>query len=206
MKRVTFAMAAIATLVLGPAARAQTLESSTSTIDFGVAAGISFPSGDLGDFTGTGWHLMGLVGWQPATMPVGFRFDLMYTGLPGKEITIPGGGEVDGPDARVIAGIANVELDLSRLSGTAYRPLQNQNEPGSASVYLQGGLGLYNSDSEDTDSETDLGLNVGGGVNFFLAGLRTFAEAKLHNIFADDDFSARIITATFGIRFGGRTQ
>jgi hypothetical protein len=202
MKRVTFAMATIATLVLGPAARAQTLESSTSTIDFGIAGGITFPQGDLGDFTGTGWHLMGLVGWQPATMPVGFRFDLTYFGLPGKEINIGGGQEVDGPDARVIAGLANVELDLSRLSGTA---MQGTNEPGSASVYLTGGLGVYNRDGDDIDGETALGLNVGAGVNFFLAGMRTFGEAKLHNMFADD-ISTRLIVASFGVRFGGRTQ
>ncbi|HJR43059.1 MAG TPA: outer membrane beta-barrel protein [Gemmatimonadaceae bacterium] len=204
MKRVTFAMTTIALLVAVSSAHAQEM-GSASTVDFGVAGGITFPQGDVGDFTKTGWHLQGLMGWSPPTMPVAFRFDLMYHGLPGKEINL-GGGSVEGPDFRVLAGTANVELDLSRLTGTAISNLrQSTAEPGSASVYLTGGVGVYNSKIEDFDSETDLGINVGGGVNFNLAGLRTFVEGRFHNIFSDGE-SARMIPITVGIRFGGPTS
>lgn len=204
MKRVTFAMSTIALLVSVSTARAQEMGSAASTIDFGVAAGVTFPQGDVGDFTKTGWHLAGLVGWTPPTMPVGFRFDLMYHGLPGKEINT-GGGSVEGRDFRVIAGTANVELDLSKLTGTAMRNLRQAAEPGSASVYLTGGVGVYNGKVEDFDSSTDFGINVGGGVNFNLAGMRTFAEGRFHNIFSDGE-SARIIPLSFGVRFGGPTR
>ncbi len=203
MKRVMFAVTALALLGTATTVRAQ---DTTSPVDFGVAGGISFPMGDLGDFTKTGWNLSGLVGWQPATMPVGFRFDLMYNSFPGKDINTGKGGSVSGPDARTIAGIANVELDLSRLGGTAASPMQAAGrEPGTVGVYLTGGVGLYNSKVEDFDSSTDFGINVGAGLNFNLAGMRTFAETRFHNIFSDGE-SVRFLPVTIGIRFGGPTQ
>lgn len=204
MKRVVFAVTALALLGTATTVRAQ---STTSPVDFGVAGGISFPMGDLGDFTKTGWHLAGLVGWQPATLPLGFRFDLMYNRFAGKEINT-GKGTIDGPDARTIAGTVNVELDLSRLSGTAASPLQAAGrEPGTVGVYLTGGVGLYNSDVdvEGSDASTDFGINVGAGLNFNLAGMRTFAETRFHNIFSDGE-SVRFLPVTIGIRFGGPTQ
>ncbi|HJU88293.1 MAG TPA: hypothetical protein VJ672_02820 [Gemmatimonadaceae bacterium] len=204
MRRVTFAMCTIALLVSVSTARAQEVGSAASTIDFGVAGGITFPQGDLGDFTKTGWHIAGLVGWTPPAMPVAFRFDLMYHGLPGKEINI-GKGSVEGPDFRVFAGTANVELDLSKLTGSAMSNLRQAEEPGTAAVYLTGGVGVYNGKVEEGDSETDFGINIGGGVNFNLAGMRAFAEGKFHNVFSDGE-SARIIPLSFGVRFGGPSQ
>jgi hypothetical protein len=204
MKRVTFAMSTIALLVSVSTARAQEMGGAASTIDFGVAGGVTFPQGDIGDFTKTGWHLAGLVGWTPPTMPVGFRFDLMYHGLPGKEINL-GKGSIEGSDFRIFAGTANVELDLSKLSGSAMGNLRQAAEAGTASIYLTGGVGIYNGKIEDGDSETDFGINVGGGVNFNLAGMRAFAEGKFHNVFTDGS-SARFIPISFGVRFGGPTQ
>jgi hypothetical protein len=203
MKRALSAMATIALLAATSTASAQTMEDGASNIDFGVGAGVTFPQGDLGDFTKTGWHIAGMLGWRPATMPVGFRFDLAYHGLSGKDIDLGTGGEAEGPNVRVIALTANAELDLSRLSGSAMKFRQSgSGEEGSASVYLTGGVGAYNGKIEDGDSETDLGINVGAGVNFFLAGMQAFVEGRFHNVFSDDT-SVRMIPITFGVRFGG---
>ena len=205
MKRALYATT-VALLVAASTAGAQEVGGgTTSTVDFGVAGGITFPQGDVGDHTKTGWHLQGLVGWTPPAFPVSFRFDLMYHGLPGKDINIGTGPSIEGPDFRTIAGTANVELDLSKLSGSAIRNLQSTNEPGSASVYLTGGLGVYNSKVEDQGGNTDFGINVGAGVNFFLAGMRTFVEGRFHGIFTDGE-SARLIPITVGVRFGGPSR
>ncbi len=67
---------------------------------------------------------------------------------------------------------------------------------------------MYRSSSEasvggvsgDSDSSNDLGIAVGGGVEFRLAGFSTFAEARVVNVFGDND-SSRWIPVTFGIRF-----
>src|SRR5688500_16287630 len=51
----------------------------------GLAAGATFPVGDLGDATSTGFHVLGTLSISgTATTPLGFRVDGMYNSLSGK--------------------------------------------------------------------------------------------------------------------------
>jgi len=79
----------------------------------------------------------------------------------------------------------------------------------SATPYVMGGAGWYNtkSDEEGAESSNNFGLTGGVGARFALSGFSTFAEVRFHNVFGnkneatDDRPSLRIIPLTFGILF-----
>lgn len=146
----------------------------------GFAAGATVPIGDLGDATSTGFHVLGTLAISgSATMPLGFRIDGMYNSLSGKS---------DGPGVNIWT--VNGNLVYAIPGGTTATP------------YLIGGAGWYNSkaDESEAESSSDLGINVGIGARFALSGFSTFAEVRYHNIFADPN-SAQMIPITFGILF-----
>jgi opacity protein-like surface antigen len=181
MSRRVIALAALAAaLVTAPAA-----VEAQSPVRFGIAAGATFPTGNAGDLFDWGYHLNGIVSGRPAVSPVGLRGEVMFHSLQGKEIDAGEFGSVDVPNARIIAGLVNAEIGLS---GTGLRP------------YFIGGLGMYNIGGEDIDSETKFGFNLGGGIEFMLSGLSTFAEIRYHNIMTDGE-STNIIPISFGIKF-----
>jgi hypothetical protein len=51
-------------------------------------------------------------------------------------------------------------------------------------------------DAPDVDAETDMGFNIGGGLDFGLAALKLFAEARYFSV-GDADF----LPITVGLRF-----
>ena len=172
-------------LVAAGTAGAQDL-GATRAVSFGIAAGATMPTGDYGDFFGTGFNVMGTLGVQPAFMPAGVRFDVAYHSLPGEDVF----GE-DGEDATILSGTANVLLSVSNTGGM--RP------------YLIGGVGLYRLDAGGDETPTEFGLNGGGGIEFGLAGFSTFVEARFHSVFTDDegeDFgNLNLVPIVFGLRF-----
>jgi hypothetical protein len=119
---------------------------------------------------------------QPAFVPVGVRFDVMYHGLGGKEL----GLGLENPDLKVLAGAANVVLTTAN-TGTV-RP------------YVLGGVGLYNLSCDGCESETKFGLNGGGGIEFGVGGFNTFVEARFHSVFTED-VKTNLVPVVFGLRF-----
>jgi hypothetical protein len=160
----------------------------TRAVSFGIAGGATIPVGDAGDLYDTGFNLMGMLNVQPAFVPVGVRFDVMYHALGGKDVaTLPGGGgSVGVPDLRVLAGAANAVLTVSN-TGTV-RP------------YVLGGVGLYNLSCDGCESETKVGLNGGGGIEFGVGGFNTFVEARFHSVFTEE-VNTNLIPVVFGLRF-----
>jgi len=51
-----------------------------------------------------------------------------------------------------------------------------------------------------SESDTNLGIQLGGGLTFQLSGFSTFLEAKYVNAFTEGD-NATWIPITFGVRF-----
>ena len=167
-----FVLAALGTLSGSAQAQRRT--------SFGFAAGATFPVGDLGDASSTGFHILGTLAVSgSASMPVGFRLDGMYNNLSGKS---------SGPDISVWT--VNGNLVYAFPGGTTVTP------------YIIGGGGWYNTKSDESGSEAsnDIGINVGLGARFALSGFTTFAEIRFHNIFSDPN-SAQMIPLTFGILF-----
>jgi opacity protein-like surface antigen len=180
---------ALATAVSAGAVGAQ----GTRPFSLGVSGGLSVPTGDTGDGLNAGFNVAGHLGLQSSALPIGLRFDLAYNRW-----------DLESVDAsfRSLAGIANVMLNFPRPSGSTVRP------------YVSGGLGLYNTKvSRDftggtftSDGETDVGLNVGAGLDFALSGLSTFVEARFHTVFVGDvgnveRSNLNFVPVVFGIRF-----
>lgn len=159
---------------------------ATRAFSLGIAAGATVPMGDFGDFYGIGFNVMGTLGFQPAAMPVGVRFDVAYHSLGVDEDLLEVGEDAD--DLSIISGTANAVLTVSNAGGV--RP------------YLIGGIGMYRSDpGNGLDASTDFGINGGGGLEFGLAGFSTFLEARYHNVFTDGDSDLTMIPIVFGLRF-----
>jgi hypothetical protein len=154
-------------------------------VRFGVAGGISTPSGSTNDGLKTGWHGMGLVQFLPAASPVGFQIDGAYNRL-----GFDGGGGKD----QVIDGTADLVYEFKSSAASKVRP------------YLIGGGGVYNvkadPDLGSSRSATKFGLNGGAGFNFGAANASLFVEGRFHDVFTSgSDF--HFIPISLGVRFGG---
>jgi hypothetical protein len=148
---------------------------------FGVAAGLTAPQGDFGDFVDNGYHIGAAMGFRVPALPVDLRADLAYTTFGAKD-------PVDG-------NINTLNLSVNAqhtFAGVALRP------------YVIGGLGMYRTsgsgDLEDIESSTDMGLNGGAGLRFKLAGMGAFVEARYTHIMTEDD-ATKVIPISFGIIF-----
>ena len=172
---------ALALALVAPAVVGAQDVGTTRAFTIGIAAGATLPMGDFGDVYGTGFNVMGTLGFQPAALPVGVQFDVAYHSL-GIDTDI-----ADADDLSIISGTANAVLSVSNTGGV--RP------------YLIGGVGLYRLDpGNGLDAMTEFGLNGGGGLEFGLAGFSTFVEARYHSVFTEDE-NTNLIPVVFGIRF-----
>ncbi|MFN2398053.1 MAG: outer membrane beta-barrel protein [Gemmatimonadaceae bacterium] len=178
-----------------------TLEAQMETpIRFGVGAGATIPSVNVDgvDILKTGYHFMGMVGFTPASIPVGLRGELMYHSNDAKDFN---------GTAKVLGGGLNAMWSFPLSGDNPVRP------------YLTGGVGFYKVEFEDSDDgstvdETKFGLNGGGGLMFDLAGFGAFIEARYISIFTEfnandglggtDKVKTNLIPITFGILLGGR--
>lgn len=158
---------ALATLLLAASAGAA---SAQTALTLGTGFGVTIPMGDAADFFNVGWHAQGNIGFSNPEWPVGLRIDGMYHTLGGEDI-----GGFESEDLTVIAGVANVQLFLSR------------NTTGGG-LFVVGGGGMYNLDfGEGTDSETKFGFMGGAGYKFAMTNLMLSLEAKYHHILTDND-------------------
>ncbi len=184
MKRVLRACALIAASAAPAVLSAQTTDQPVS---FGVSGGLSLPMGDLGDVAKSGYNITGHAYFKPASLSsVRLRGDVSFDRF-----------DYEGADAttRLLGLAGNAIYDFPAPSTSIVRP------------YLLGGVGLSNTRTstkagriEVAGSDTNLGLQVGGGLTFQLSGFSTFAEAKLVSVFTDGQ-STRYIPVTFGVRF-----
>lgn len=176
MSRKMLAVAAFA--LMAPIAMAQ------AQLKFGIGAGASVPNGDLADATDMGYHFLATAGVKPPLAPVGFRVDGMFNQFNFK-------APFDDQSLRIMGLNANAVLSM----------------PGAVvlSPYLIGGVGMYNSKASGagSTSSNDLGVNIGGGISFGLAGFGAFAEIRFHDVMgkdaSDNTVHSRFIPITFGI-------
>ena len=161
--------AALATVLVAQPMAAQT--------SFSLAAGASLPIGSSADAYEMGYNATVGLGIKPPIAPVGLRFEGALNSMSMKN---------DGPNLRMLSGIANVTLSAAAM------PMG----------YLIGGIGMYNIKQEAQAplfaevSDTKVGFNIGAGLNFPLTGFSTFLEARFHFV---DDF--KFIPITFGVKF-----
>lgn len=200
MKKIS-RLAGIAALAALPALAQAQSTTSSRPVSFGVSAGASVPTGDLGDAVDVGYNIGAHVLLAPSSLRMlAFRGDVSFDSWKAKETF----GVVDG-NTRALSVMGNVILKPG--SEMSIKP------------YAIGGLGLINSKSKGSvtvggvtttvsgDSQSDFGAQVGGGLEFKLSGFTTFLEAKFTTAFSGEEDSngnkskAHWIPVTFGIRF-----
>ena len=144
-----------------------------------LSGGLAVPVGDLGDYADLGYNVAAGINFGGTRLPIGLRFEGALNGFGLKDID---------EDVRVLNGTANAVVNFSQKAD---------------SPYLIGGLGIYNSKFGSDDSESAIGVNLGGGLRFPLGGLSTFLEARYHAMLGDRDRGANLkfIPITFGIVF-----
>ena len=144
-----------------------------------IAAGMSLPTGDFGDAHSVGYNVIGGIGSQSRTSALGFRIEGLFTEF-----------EQEGTDrkSRVIGATANALYNLTA-----------QNRSSANSLYIIGGVGYYNTRLVPfTSSQSNIGMNVGGGFQFPLTGFSAYIEARYHAI---SDQGVRFVPISFGLVF-----
>ena len=141
--------------------------SAQNPFEIGGAAGVAIPMGDLGDFTDMGFNATFLVGYNPAYLPIGIRFDAAYNEF----------GFSDNVDG-------NINVASFTANGVFKLPT------GGFTPYLIGGGGLYRVDADSpflgsTNAENKFGFNVGGGISMPLSGFKVFVEARYNRVSMD---------------------
>jgi hypothetical protein len=177
MKRISVSALALA---FGLVAFAGDSHAQVRPFTIGISGGPSFPTGDLGDETSTGYHVQGSVGFGLAMLPIGLRLDALWQELP----------DVHDGTMRQIGGL---------LNGTFGLPL------GVAQPYGLVGVGLLNSTEAEEHgggSENTLGFNAGVGIQFPFVGMSGVIEARYLNLFGSGEATHfQSIPVSFGIRF-----
>jgi opacity protein-like surface antigen len=176
VNRLIFSTLVAAGIVAAPAARAQSL---SNPFQVGGAAGIAFPTGDLGTVANTGYNITVALGYNPVASPVGLRFEGAYNEF---------GSQVGGGSRNIAAFTANAVFALPAAGFTPY---------------VIGGAGLYRPNRSialgNTASENDFGFNIGGGVKLPLSSsFETFVEARYNRLSANGA-SQSFIPVTVGI-------
>src|SRR5688500_5950595 len=146
-----------------------------------IAIGAAVPTGDAGDLVDMGYNATVGIGIKPPLAPLGLRVEGMFNSFEYKS-------PIDASQ-RVMALTANGTFSVV------------------PTVYLIGGVGMYNSKASISGSEssTDFGFNLGAGVNIPLTGFGTYVEARFHHVPVDNAAgtasSFQFIPITFGIKF-----
>lgn len=175
------------------AQRART-HSSRASISWSAGAGMSVPTGDLSNGATNGFHFQGASSYRRLGWPIDLRAELAYYHFGEKDYTLAGArpGQTISYTGKssAMAGMVDASYALNTI--------------GRARPYVLGGPGIYNTRSEvtraggspTTASETKVGLNVGGGMNFSLVGRQAYLEARYQHV-----NQAAWIPITLGLRF-----
>lgn len=176
---ISAALSSIALIALPCAGLAQTA-TLLKPVSVGIAAGASFPVSDLGNIASTGYNLTGTLALNPATLPIGFRFDGAYNQFSAKAPTTV--------NSKIASVTGNVLYNMA--AGTTATP------------YLIGGGGWYRVSSTISggSATSGFGFNAGAGINLPLTGFSTFIEARFNHVSVSGR-STSYIPVTVGVLF-----
>jgi hypothetical protein len=192
-----FVSAMIASLSIASVAFGQTKagarSASATPSDWAVDGSLGFAAPDYGTAS-VGFDLMGAAEWHPKnTLPVAFRGEL------GWDYFGYGSGNVNGNQYSANSNILRFDVDaLYDIPVHWTSKLQ---------PYLLGGLGLYHVSASGCangvcvggGSDTNLGINLGGGLRYPFGPVDGFFELRWHEAFAYGD--AAFFPFQFGVRY-----
>lgn len=174
MKRSAFAGLAFFALTIG-AGTAQ-----AQSVNFGVGGGLTLPIGDFGDVAKTGWHGLGMIGYQLQS-GLGLRGDFFY----GQNNSDPSGAKF-----KLAGGLGNVTYSFAKSSITPY---------------VLGSIGYFNFKVESggaSASESKVAFGGGGGIRFKAGSDSQFFVESRYLTINTSGSNANFIPITVGITFG----
>jgi len=152
-------------------------------ISFGIGGGPTLATGQLGDVVDTGFHVQGVGELSIPLLPIGVRATADYNRLAGS--------------------IVNYNQFSGTVNGKVGLPLI----PVLLSPYATAGIGIYHGSFSDPvpgalfdQNTTEVGANVGIGIELNLLVLSAYAEARIHNLFGSGP-SGNVVPLTIGITF-----
>ena len=175
---------------------------ASAQIKWGLGIGPTIPQGTFGDGFKMGFHAVGIANYELTAKPISFRADAVYNV---NKCDISGCGNITSKLLTIskcdVGGCGNITSNLLTVSGDVE---YNFPTP-SAHPYLTGGLTWARASIGGSDApagisaESDIGINVGGGLHFDLGPTKAFVEARYFGIGGNVD--AHFIPISFGIRF-----
>jgi len=174
-------------------ARAHSSIPSSSSISWSAGAGMSVPTGDLSNGASSGFHFQGASAYRRHGWPIDLRAELAYYHFGEKDYTVS-------PRPNQTVNYTGKSSSIAGMVDASYA----LNTIGRMRPYILGGPGIYNTRAEvtqaggtpTTSSETKVGLNAGGGMNFSLMGRQAYVEARYNHV-----NQAAWIPITLGLRF-----
>jgi len=152
----------------------------SSATHFNLAAGVTLPTGGFGDRNDAGYNLLVGLGMRQPGSALGFRAEGIYNEF----------NEHDTNDKSHAGGVTvNATYDLATRSRS-----------NTSSLYIIGGVGYYSTREPflSTESQTNIGWNIGGGFEFPLTGFSAYVEARYHTVSNAD---VRFVPISFGLIF-----
>lgn len=168
----TFSISLVACALVASPARAQQV---LPGVQVGGAAGVSIPTGRLGDAYDAGFNLSGLVQLRTPEEAVGVRGEVLWEQFSHKQSV---------PDAGTKDAVSLVLNAMYFVPGYALRP------------YFIGGMGFYHV----SDQGNHPGFNFGVGIDIPMTGLAAHFEARLHRVLTDGAHYTTV-PFSFGVRF-----
>jgi opacity protein-like surface antigen len=154
-----------------------------------IFGGASMPTGDAGDALNTGWVAGAAMDMHMPVTPFGVRLEGSYTrygvqGLSGTGVTANTSDL--GVNLNLVMSMPTPVIKPYITAGPSYSNLKVSASDGTNSA---------------SQSEGHYGFNVGGGIDFGLAGLGARVDLRYKHISTGDGSKYTSIPLTFGIRF-----
>ena len=185
MKIRTAVLLALATIAPIGAARAQV----SNPLKFTIFAGAAVPVGDTQDAAKTGYTVGGALDLRVPLSPIGFRGELVYSGLEAK-----GSGSTQSADYTDLGANLNAVVWLPTPTMGVIRP------------YFTGGPSYSRFKTETSgvvnlsDTQNIWGFNAGAGLQFSLGALGTRFDVRYRRLSSEGE-AFSIIPITFGLTF-----
>jgi len=166
---------------------AGTANAATNTV--GLTGGLGIPTGNYGDAASKGWQL-GATGTHMVNQQWGFGGDVVYHAW--------GGSDQANAAAEQTFGTGS-EFKWSAIQATAHAIMAFPTTS-NAKPFAKVGAGLYNVDlkldtptGNTSQSKSEFGFNVGGGVNFLTKSNMTWGlSGAYHIVSAKNDLGSDV--------------
>ncbi|HET7497873.1 MAG TPA: outer membrane beta-barrel protein [Candidatus Eisenbacteria bacterium] len=194
MSRTILVLAVLSLLAASPALALP--GEAGKVVQVGIGGGVSLPVSHAKDALKNGFHVRGILEVKPPVFPLGLRGALGYQKFDLEHAPLGTTGS-----GNILSGMGGITIGMSL---------------GPIRPYVTASLGAFRvetkMDSTGTETsahETKFGIDGGAGVQFKLASMHGFVEARIENVYTDQGFdtsfleknSTRIIPVTFGLMF-----